>query len=142
MDKKIILGIVIVAIIFTGIFGYLILGTKSGTAGGTNVNTLFLESFPAGTQMGPGLTGIQTTTIKIGELVSLSGTITADGAVDSSVKIFDAQNNLVTEQPCVKIKGTGGFGCSLDYPQSAGTYTLKFYIDDTEKRSLEFGVTQ
>ncbi len=138
MKKKILIGGIILAVLIIGIIGYFIFGTKNGTADGTTITSLRLESFPEGTQMGPGMTGTETTNIKIGEIVSLSGTAITDGSVDSLVKIFDAQNNLVQEQPCVKIQGSGGFGCSLNYPQIAGAYVLKFFVEGTEEKSFEF----
>lgn len=142
MDKKILIVGIILAVLIIGGAGYFVFGTKSGTSEGTTIISLRLESFPAGTQMGPGLTGIETTTIKLGEIVALSGTATTDGKVTSSIKIFDANDNLVLEQPCVKIKGTGGFGCSVNYPQNIGTYTLRLYVEDTEKMSFGFEVSE
>ena len=142
IDKKILIGIGIAVILIIGVIGFFIFGMKSGTVGGTTIDSLFLESFPAGTQMGPGLTGTETTTIKIGEIVSLSGTITVDGSITTSVQVFDTGGNLLLGQPCGTIKSSGGFGCGFGYPQVAGTYTLKFYVDDVEKTSFEFEVTQ
>lgn len=146
MNNKILIG-AIAGLVVIGIIAYLVianplgLGIKQGTIEGTTITSLSLESFPAGTQMGPGLTGTETTTIKIGEIVGLKGTATADGSVTASIKIYQDEN-MILEQPCVEIKGSGGFGCSLGYPQTPGIYTLKMYIDDTEKSSLDFEVTE
>lgn len=142
VDKKILIGGIVILILIIGVIGYFIFSGKNGTSEGTTISSLYLESFPAGTQMGPGMKGTETSTIKLGEIVSLSGTAMTDGSVKSTVKIFDAQNNPILEQTCVNIKGSGSFGCGLGYPQSAGRYILKFYLDDTEKRSLEFEVQE
>ncbi len=145
MVNKKILVIIIASVLIISLISYLVftnlLNSKKGTAEGSIITSLFLESFPAGTQMGPGMKGTETTIFKIGEIADLSGTITTDGSVTSTIKIFDENGNLAAEQSCVEIKGTGGFGCGLILPQTAGKYTLKFYIEDTEARSLSFDVT-
>ncbi|MCK9595962.1 hypothetical protein M0R19_02150 [Candidatus Pacearchaeota archaeon] len=142
MNKKIIIGVIVILIV--AVIGYFTFMkyNSPGSVEGTIITSLHIESFPTGTQMGPGMKGTETTTIKIGDIISLSGTITTDGVVDSSFKIFNLENNLILAQDCVKIKGTGGFGCSMDYPQVAGKYVLKFYIEDVEVRGMEFEVMQ
>src|SRR3972149_5505429 len=85
--------------------------TTQGSAEGTTITALHMESFPAGTQLGPGMTGTETTSFKIGEIAVLSGTVVTDGKVSSSFRIFKDGNTVGQEQTCVEIKGSGGFGC-------------------------------
>ncbi|MDD5700108.1 MAG: hypothetical protein PHH00_02860 [Candidatus Nanoarchaeia archaeon] len=146
MKNKILIAIIAVLVVI-GVVAYFAIanpfgwGAKPGTAEGTTITSLHLESFPEGTQIGAGMTGTETTSFKIGEMGVVVAEVTADGSVTATIGIY--QNaTLVTGQPCVEIVGTGGFGCSLGYPQTPGTYTLKLYIEDIEKTSLDFEVTQ
>lgn len=143
--KLLILAVSIVFI--AGLVAYLAIanpfgfGVEKGTAEGTTITSLHLESFPAGAQLGPGMTGTETTSFRIGEIAALSAEVTTDGQVGSSIKIYQ-NGTLMLEQDCVEIEGTGGFGCGFDYPQTSGTYTLKVYIEDTEEMSLDFEVIE
>ncbi len=146
MKKTSILILVIGLIFVVGFVGYILftqlgLGVKQGTAEGTTITSLHLESFPEGTQLGAGMTGTETTVFKMGEIAVVSAEITTDGSVTATIGIYQ-NGTFVLGQPCVEIKGSGGFGCSLGYPQTSGNYTLKVYIDETEKKSMNFEVIQ
>lgn len=145
VNKKILILIVALVLVIS-LISYFVFtsfpGFKIGTVEGTTITSLHLESFPAGTQMGPGLTGTETTSFKIDEIGVISGTVTTNGKVTSTIKIFDIDGNFIDEHSCVEIKGTGGFGCSLNIPQQAGKYILELYIENIEVRSLDFEVME
>ena len=148
-NKTLIIIIVVLAIVVVGLVVYFSLGKLGAEKGAASlgevkgtITSLYLESFPAGTQMGPGMKGEQKTSFKKDEIVELSGTAEVSESLTATVKIFDKDGSQYNEQPCVEIKGSGGFGCGLMIPQQAGQYTLKFYLEGQEVKTLSFEVIE
>lgn len=145
-NKTLVWIIAVLVVVVLGLIIYNSMGSSSPSKTGNSasapvISSLYLESFPAGTQMGPGLKGKQTTTFKVGELGDVSGVVQLSKSSISTIKIYDAVGGLSVEQACVDIASSGGFGCGLIIPQSPGKYTMKFYLDGVEAKSVDFEVT-
>lgn len=111
----------------------------------TKIISIYLEKFPAGTQMGPDAKGTITTTFKKDELMGIKGEIVlAEDAEKATItlQIIDENEEIVQDGSSgIEAGGSGGFGaCCINFPTTAGQYTLKVFLDEEEAESLPFEV--
>lgn len=120
-------------------------GNPTDNQGGqpaSGITEVHLESVPIGTQIGPGVVGTPTTVFGKWLMMGINGQVNAPSGTQLTLKIFDANGTqFPTNYPGMQISGPGGFGsCCMIFPQTAGNYVMKFYLDGTEAKSLNFTV--
>jgi hypothetical protein len=113
-----------------------------GPSPATGITEAHLESVPIGTSIGPGTVGTPATVFGKWLMMGISGQVNTPNGTRLTVKIFDANGvEVPNNYPGSQLNGPGGFGaCCLMFPQTAGDYTMKFYLDGVESRSAAFKV--
>jgi len=151
VEKNILVGLIILALVIVGLVGYYVIlpgiiqryssGESQTFSGG--ITEAHFEIFPAGTQLEPGMIGTNTSIFNKDDLVSISGESDVSKQVVLTIKIFDNNgNDMGTAWYGNEIKiqtGPFGFG-SITIPQTAGTYLLKIYLDNSQAKALPFQV--
>jgi uncharacterized protein YxeA len=139
-----VLVIVILIVIVAGLVWYIINQGKTRELGGSlkQINSLYLEKFPTGTEMKPGVKGIEATSFTKGDIMGISGEATAPPKTMLSVKIFNKDGGVIMGNGAgMELKGSGGFGmCCFEISDNPGEYTMKLYLDGQEAKSLIFEV--
>lgn len=149
MQQKSLIAVVgVLVLVIIGLVYYFLFWQK-GEAGGPGgsggfqsvITSAHLEMFPIGTQMGPGLSGTETTVFRSGELMGLSGEVNIVGTAKLTVQILDASGQVVRAGMEMNLTGAGGFGmCCFPFPDTVGTYTMKLFVDSVESKTLPFQV--
>jgi hypothetical protein len=114
-------------------------------AGEKEITSVRLEKFPAGTEIKTGVQGTITTKFKKGDLMGISGEATITGGTGKAVLTFQIldQNGVIVQSggQGMELKGSGGFGmCCITFPETAGEYTLKLFLDGKEAKTTFFEV--
>lgn len=117
-----------------------VVGTKE-------INSVYLEKFAAGTQMGPGVKGTTTTTFRKNDLMGISGEAVITGKTGKATLTFQVldENGKIIQGggQGMELKGSGGFGmCCINLPETPGKYTMKLFLDGKESKTISFEVVK
>ena len=138
-NKKFFLGILGVVLFFLLIYFFFF--SSSEFKGG--IISAHFETFPEGTEIGPGMAGLVTNSFNQNDLVAISGEADVNKNVELTFEIYDVYGNKIEsywEGDFPKINsGTFGF-CCINIPQESGYYTMKLFLNGKESRTMLFDI--
>jgi hypothetical protein len=107
------------------------------------LSSIVLERFPEGTEIKQGVSGQASTVFKTTDEMGVSGAKTSSKKSRLTIKIYNQSKELETVYEGMELNGAGTFSsCCIDFPQDAGKYTIKFYLDNKEVKYLDFEVIE
>jgi hypothetical protein len=115
----------------------------------SEIVSIYLVKFPAGIELGPGMRekGIKTSTFEKGDLIGIEGEVKLPEGKEKVVltsQVFDKEGKKLEGiyTPEIEIKGASFGSCCITTPQEPGKYTVKFFLDGKEVKSLNFEVRE
>lgn len=127
-------------ILFLSLIYFFFFSSSEFTGG---IISAHFETFPEGTEMGPGMTGMMTNSFNQNDLVGISGEADVNKNVELTFEIYDVYGNKVESYwegdfPTIN---SGNFGfCCINIPQESGYYTMKLFLNGKESRTMLFDV--
>lgn len=139
MTKKIFI-LVIILLVVAGLY-YFVFRTKKEVTG--DIQVAYLEMFPAGTTIGPGMKGTQTGTFYKDDIMAIRGQTNLTGKAKLTFQIVDEQGRVVQTGVLGIIKEAGDFGmCCVDFPKTPGNYNLNLFLNGRPSLSIPFEVVE
>jgi len=117
--------------------------TNTSNANAQGVTKVEMQRIPAGTTFDPasGATYATTTNFTVGDQFGLSVTGVFDSGATTTHAILDASGTVVDPQGMSTALQTGTNGtCCYTVPSTAGSYTVKVYVNGTEAQSVPITV--
>ncbi len=113
----------------------------------SEIVSLYLLRIPAGTEIGQETEGTRTSTFEKGDLIQVEGELKFAEGKDKAVltsQVFDEEGKQLEQifTPEAEITAPSFGSCCVGTPEEAGKYTLKFFLDGKETKSIEFEVKQ
>jgi len=149
MPKKLLIFIIIVvlALIILGVLYYIGMPDQKIMEKQNEITSMSLIRFPAGTEVTQETEGIEASTFKKGDLIKATGTIKFAEGEEKTVltsQIFNKGGEKIEEvyTPEVEIKAVNFGSCCIQSPDEIGEYTLKFFLDGKEAKSINFEVIE
>ncbi len=139
--------IIILLVVIIGLVWYIL---KPQTGGGTGeieekeIISVYLERFPAGTEIGKGIQGIKSTTFYKDDFIGVTGEVNTPGKSTLTYEVLTKDGEMVQQgAPGMELEGSGGFGmCCITPPQEIGNYVIKLFLDGQEAEILSFEVIE
>ena len=148
MPKKLLIFIfiVVLVLIVLGVLYYIEMLSQESMEKQNEIISISLMRVSAGTEINQEIEGIETSTFGRGDLIKIEGEIKLAEGKDKTVlssQVFDEEGKLLEEiyTPEMEIKAASFGSCCISVPEEAGKYTLKFFLDGKEAKSVNFEVT-
>lgn len=149
MPKKLLIFILVVVLVLIvlGVLYYIGMPSQESMEKQNEIISISLIRFPAGTETNQETEGIETSTFKKGDLIKVEGEIKLVEGKDKAIltsQVFDGEGKKLEEiyTPEMEVK-TANFGsCCVQVPDEVGKYTLKFFLDGEEAKSVDFEVKE
>ena len=149
MPKKLLIFIfiVILVLIILGVLYYIGMPNQEPMEKDNEIVSISLIRFPAGTEIDHETEGIKTSTFEKEDLIKVEGKIKlAEGKDETTLtsQVFDEGGKLLEQiyAPGMEIKGVSFGFCCIRVPEEIGKYTLKFFLDSKEAKSINFEVIE
>ncbi len=149
MPKKLLIFIVIVVLvlIILGVLYYIGMLSQESMEKDNEIVSISLIRFPAGTEVTRETEGIETSTFEKGDLIKAVGTIKFAEGEEKTVltsQVFNKGGEKIEGiyTPEVEIKAVNFGSCCIQSPDEIGEYTLKFFLDGKEAKSINFEVKE
>lgn len=118
--------------------------SDTGNTGDAKITSAYLEVFPSGTDVGPGVRGAPADTISLDSQVGVNLEAEITGQMRMTYKIFNkdgTDSGLVWHGPDLTISNGPYSFCCIENPKASGDYTMKLYLDGKEVKSIPFRVS-
>ena len=139
--------IVVLVLIVLGLLCYIGMPDQGSMEKQSEIISITLVRFPAGTEITRETKGVETSTFKKWDLIKVEGEIKLAEGRDKTVltsQVFDEAGKKLEEvyTPEMEIKAVGFGSCCIRAPEEAGKYTLKFFLDGKEAKLVNFEVIE
>lgn len=149
MPKKlsIFIFIVVLVLIILGVLYYIGMLSEESMEKDNELISISLMRIPAGAEINQETEGIETSSFEKGDLIKIEGEIKLAEGNDKTVltsQILDEEGKLLEQiyAPEMEIKAVNFGSCCIRVPEEVGKYTLKFFLDGKEAKSVNFEVIE
>ena len=149
MPKKLLIfiSIVVLVLIALGVLYYIGMLSEESMEKDNELVSISLIKIPAGTEIDQEIEGIETSSFEKGDLIKIEGEIKLAEGNDKTIltsQVFDEEGKLLEQiyTPEMEIKAVKFGSCCIRVPEEAGKYTLKFFLDGKEAKSINFEVIE
>lgn len=149
MPKKLLIFILVVVLVLIvlGVLYYMGMPSQESMEKKNEIISISLIKFPAGAEVGRETEGIKTSSFEKGDLIKVEGEIKLAEGKDKAIltsQVFDEGGKKLEEiyTPEMEVKTVNFGSCCIRVPEEVGKYTLKFFLDDKEAKSVNFEVKE
>jgi len=147
MSKKLLIFIIIVILILIILSVFYYIGSlgQEPAKEGSEIVSLSLIKMPDEAESAQGAEGIETLIFGKTDLIKIQGVVRlTEGATKTilSSEVLNEKGEKIEEiyTPTMEIIGTSFGSCCIQTPENIGKYTLRFFLDDEEVKSIDFEV--